>query len=214
MFFQQPQHLDILPGTFAPALAFEPAPEDVQAFGQLPPGKRTSEVQSARFFLQQRQVVHWLETNLLFIPQAPVPGHLLAPTEDHHLAAGPFHHHRMVGAANRHRIVVAVETHQRKATGAGGEFAARFKGIRGDRQHGGALFGQEIFFHRLFPAQFTLQITLACLPQLAVEILQIANLRHRHKEVGPRVAHDPLNHPLLVGPRRQAEVFFEQVVAL
>ena len=81
-----------------------------------------------------------------------LPGHFVAPTEDHHLGAGPFHHHRMVGAAHRHRIVVAVEAHQREAAGARRPFPARFEGHRWHRQHDGAFLGQQVLFHGPFSA--------------------------------------------------------------
>ena len=73
MFLQQSEYTDIFPGSFGPALAFEPAPEKLQALRQLPSRKGAGKVQSARFFLQQGQVVHRLESDLLFVPQTPVP---------------------------------------------------------------------------------------------------------------------------------------------
>ena len=49
---------------------------------------------------------------------------------------------------------------------------------------------------------------------MGVQLVEVADLRHRHEEVEPGVLDRPLDHPLLVGPLDQAEVVIEQVMAL
>jgi len=113
VFFQQPQHPDILTGSASLfVFGFQPAAQMFKTLLQRPPLQGPGMIQCPGLSFQHRQVMQWIKTDMLPLPDPPVPRHRLMDITDHHLVAVSLHHHRVVRLGYRHRVIVVIKPHQ------------------------------------------------------------------------------------------------------
>ena len=141
-----------------------------------------------------------------------MPGHepvlvgpSLLPDCDHHSQL-------VVGVLDRHQFV-RVEADQRRRIGGRLLHASGLEGLPRQPQEGSLIFDEQLRFRARLAAGAVLQIGQAALAKRPAECLQQIDLSHRHGEVPPRVAQQPLDMPLLIRPANQAELLLEQIPA-
>ena len=148
------------------------------------------------------------------LPEAAVLGDHLALVGEHDAVDVGPHHDRVVGVPHRDRVVVVVEPHQRQRVGRRGPLDAGVEGGRGRRDEGRPVLAQEHPLGRRAAPHAPPLVLAAPRQEVGVQLVEVADLGHRHEEVEPGELDRPLDHPLLVGPLHQAEVVVEQVMAL
>ena len=103
IFFQKPEHTDVLPGAFSPGFRLQPAAKDRETLWQLPSFQGACMIQRPGFPFQKRQVMHRFEAHLLLLPNPTVPGDPVSLVEELHPIHVSLGHNGMMPIADRHR---------------------------------------------------------------------------------------------------------------
>jgi hypothetical protein len=109
---QEPQHLDELPRSHPAQFGFQASAEDAETDWQIPVFQRAGMVEASRLSLQQRQIVHRVEEELLLAPVSPMSRDQLIREDQPHLIDRRHDRDLAVGKLRRHRVTVPVKPDQ------------------------------------------------------------------------------------------------------
>ena len=142
-------------------------------------------------------------------------GDHLGAAGDHHLVDVAAHQHLAVAVGRRHRVVVAPVAHQRQRADPGAAPLAGLVGDRGQRQQRGEVARQPLADASRRGRAGERPGAPGSAPRAAAfSAAKLVDQRHRHQEVAPGVADQPLDLAFVVALARAAEAVGEQVVRL
>ena len=182
--------------------------------GQFPSRQGRGLVQGPGLPFQQRQVVDGVEDEIVLLIRAGMPGDDLSSAADHHPVHVALHQHVPVAYGHRHRVIIGAVPHQGQRTHPAGRLVAGVVGRGWQRQQ-----RVQVPLHPLADGlgvspQHGVHPLQAPPLQVGIQRLKTLHRRYRHQEVAPRVAHHPLDIPLVIALAGTTEPVLEQVVGL
>ena len=214
MTFQQAENLDEFPCAWSVEFRFQAATEDPEADRQVPVLQRTGVVETSRFPLQDRQIMHGIKEELFPPPVASVASNQAIVAHKTDFIDRSDNCDRTICILRGDGVAVVVESHQRERTRFGLCETPSFEGLFRQRtQKLALLLGQQVFLRSRFASQLTVQILSAPLFQLAIQCLQRIDVGEGDQEVPTREIQESFHMPFLVGtagrgrsdPRRESD---------
>ena len=143
-----------------------------------------------------------------------MPGDDLSSAADHHPVHVALHQHVPVSVGHRRRVIIGAVPHQGQRTHPAGRLVAGVVGRGWQRQQ-----RVQVPLHPLADGlgvspQHGVHPLQAPPLQVGIQRLKTLHRRYRRQEVAPRVAHHPLDIPLVIALAGTTEPVLEQVVGL